>query len=476
MKIFFKNLYSKIVKITESSIYNNKVLLFLSIFIGVIVWAYITQTVAPDSTITLRDVPVDFDASIAGTQAEKDGYKIYESDISHVDLEVIASRTKLAFLNNNSFVVTLSVDKYAEQQPVSSIVQVAKADGIEADCTVRIISKSKATVSFFKELTKKIDISSINAPNITAAPGYTRNSITSDSISLTGPEPILNEIDSCVLDMPQKVAYHESETIPVEPSLDNLTFYDNENNVINSKLKSYFDQKTITFSKDISVTINILATIEDVAIKYELYDVPSYFNEDFIRNRLKLSPSTISVSSNSGDTTLSEMTTLDVLSDQNISLKDIGLDFTHEFNLNEALASRSSKLINNSQSVCKVTFDSSGLSSKKIPSVESSAIIVKNPYPNKFEASILTKFINDITLIGPADDIAKINPDDLTYEIDISKSTTSEMSMPATGNITYNVTILPSSEYKNVWVYGNYSVVVGITELPPDATSSTSNQ
>ncbi len=476
MKTFFKNIYSKIVKVTESSIYNNKVLLFLSIFIGVIVWAYITQTVAPDSTITIKDIPVNLEASIAGTAAEKDGYKIYESDITHVDIEVEARRTKLTLLNKNSFIATLSVDKYADEQPVSSVIQVAKAEGNNIDCTYRIVSKSKATVSFYKELTKKLEIFSVNAPNITAAPGYTRSNITCDSILLTGPEPLLNEIDSCVLNMTQKVAYHESTTIPIEPSLDNLTFYDVDNNVINSKLKSYFDEGIIIFSKNISVTINILATVENVAINYELYDVPLYFNEDFIRKRLILSPSEITVSSNSTDASLSEMTTLDVLSDENISLKDIGLNFSTEFHLNEALESRSSKLINNSQSICKVTFDSSGLSSKKIPTVQSSAIKIKNPYPNKFTASILTECINDITLIGPAEDIEKIKSDDLTFEIDISKSTTSDMSVPATGNITYTVTILPSSEYKNVWIYGNYSVVAEISEISGSTTQANINQ
>ena len=472
MKIFFKNLYSKIVKITESSIYNDKVLLILSVFIGVIVWAYITQAVAPDSTITIKGVPVNFEASIAGTPAEKDGYKIYESDINTVDLRVDANRTKLAFFNKNSFIATLSVDKYADEQPVSSVVQISKAEGNDIDCTVRIISKSKATVSFFKELTKKFGINSVVAPNITAAQGYTRNDITCDSLSLTGPEPVLNEIDSCVLSMPQKVAYHESTTIPIQPSLDNLTFYDAENNVLNSKLKPYFDKNIITFTKDLSVTINILATIDNVAVRYELNDVPSYFNEEFIRNRLKLSPSAITVSSNSNDTSLLEMTTLDVLSDENISLKDIGLDFTTEFNLNEALESRSSKLINNSSSVCKVTFDNTGLSTIKIPTIQSSSIIIKNPYPNKFNASVLTECINDIILIGPADDIAKIKPDDITCEIDISKSTTSDMSVPATGNITYNVNIFPKSQYKNVWVYGNYNVTVKI-EPSQDTTTAT---
>ena len=63
---------------------------------------------------------------------------------------------------------------------------------------------NKVKVYFYKEITKTLDVS-VKAPGITAAEGYKLKSLTCESVSVTGPEPYVNMISECVLNIPQNV-------------------------------------------------------------------------------------------------------------------------------------------------------------------------------------------------------------------------------------------------------------------------------
>ncbi len=468
-----KKIYKKIKAFIENSIYNNTMLLIISFLTGIAVWGYVTQKQYPDSTETIRGIEIDYEASIAGTPAEEDGYRIYESDISDVDIRVTANRTKLAFLNKDDFYAKVTVDNYSSEQPVVVSVQVFKADGNDVDCNWQIIGNTKATVYFYKEITKTIEIKdeNINAPNITAASGYKLKNITCDSLSITGPEPYINSIAGCTLNMLQSVSYDARKTISVEASLDNITFYDAEDNDINSILHPYFTDNSMRINKkDLTVTIYISKTHE-LLINYNITDAPSYFNQDFIRKRLSLDPESILISSD--DPSISDMVTLPVSTDQNISLNDIGLDFSTAFDINKALESYP-KISNDSNvSACIVSFDNSGLSSKTFQNLSNFSF--KNPYASKYKAELITQRLNDLTIIGPSADIAKITASDLILEIDISKSSTSTIGKPDVGRHNYEVSVRPPEQFKNVWVFGHYTAEVEISELNETASTTSSS-
>lgn len=457
-----KNIYMKLKNFTEKAIYNDRILFVLSVLLAVFVWGYITSREYPDSSDIIKGVPIDYEASIAGTPAGEENYKIYDADISDVDIRVTANRTKLGYLNKDSFYAKVTTDNYTGEQPVTVNIQLFRAENNDIDCEYHLNDTKKAKVYFYKEITKNFEISSINAPNITASDGYKLKSITCDSVSLTGPEPYINMIDSCTLNLPQKVSYDSRKSLAVNVSPDNLTFLDENGESLNSKLLPYFKKDQITINKkELTVMINI-SLIKDLSVTYNLVDVPSYFNQDFILNRISLSTPSIYVSSD--DPSIAEMDTLPVAADQNISLNDIGLDFSSSFDISKALESYP-KLVNDSNvSTCYVNFDNSGLSSKTFDSLTN--FYLKNPYSTKYAANYITQRITGVTVIGPSADIEKLTADDFTIEIDISKSTVSNTGKLNTGRNTYTVSILPPEKYKNVWVYGEYTAEIEIYEIP----------
>lgn len=467
-----KAFYRKLKNFINKSFERDSVLLVLSVLLAVFLWTYITNSVDPDAQEYISGVEIDYEASLAGTTAEAEGYRIYDAEFSTVDIRVGANRRYLGYLDKKMFVAKVKVDNYTGEQPVTAKIEVFKSEDNDYDCdySLKDIKNNKVKVYLYKEITKTLDVS-VKAPGITAADGYKLKSLTCDSVSVTGPEPYVNMISECVLEIPQNIACDSRKSISVTASLDNITFLNEEGEDINKIISPYLASDQFKINKtDLTVMINI-SRVWNVDIEYSLTNVPDYFNEQFIRDRIRLSTSSISVSSD--DTSVEDIDSLWVASDQNIALNSIDMDFSATFNLNEALESYP-KLTNDTNIFSSyVTFDSTGLDEKTFDSVTYDRFTVKNPYKTKYSAELVTQALSNVRLIGPASDIASITADDLTVEIDLSKSSVSENGTINTGITTYKATVVLPEKYKNVWVYGDYSVVVNIYELSgePEVTS-----
>lgn len=461
-----KQLYQKFRQFTEKAIYNDKILLVISILLAVFVWGYITNLKFPDASAILKNVKIDYEASLNGTPAGEEGYKIYDPDISAIDIRVAANRTKLGYLNKDSFYATVSTNNYSDEQPVTVNLQLFKSESNDINCDYQLTDITKTKVYFYKEISKTIEITSINAPNITAAEGYKLKGITCDSVSVTGPEPFVNMISSCTLSLPQKVSYDSRKSLSVKASLDNLTFFNEEGENINNLLKPYYKKDQFIINKaELSVMINI-SMLKNLDITYSLTDVPDYFDPDFILERLSLSTPSISVSSD--DPAVENMDTLPVATEQNISLSKIKKNFTATFDLNKALESYP-KLSNDSKiSTCYVSFDNTGISEKTFEGISSDHFIIKNPYESTYQVDMITQRLLNVTIVGPSEDIEKLTADDLTVEIDILKSSVSDTGKLNTGISTIKARVLPPKNYKNVWVYDEYPVDVEISEIPEE--------
>lgn len=466
-----KKLYYKFRQFTEKAIYNDKILLVISMVLAIFVWGYITNLKYPDADEILKNVAIDYEASLAGTPAGEEGYRIYDPDISSVDIRIAANRTVLGYLNKNSFYAKVSTNNYTDEQPVTVNLQLFKADGNDIDCDYQLLDVKKAKVYFYKEITKNVDVS-INAPNITAADGYRIKNITCSSVSVTGPEPYVNMISGCSLYLPQNVSYDFRKSLSVQANLQNLTFFNEEGENINELLAPYYKKDQFRINKtDLSVMINV-SMVKNLDITYSLTDVPDYFDQDFILKRLSLSVPSIAVSSD--DPALENMDTLPVATEQNISLSKIGIDFSTTFDLNKALESYP-KLSNDTKiSACYVNFDNTGISEKTFEGISSDHFIIKNPYESSYKVELITQRLPNVTIVGPAEDLAKLTADDLTVEIDILKSEISDNGNINPGITTIKARVLPPKGCRNVWVFGEYPVDIEISELPdePEFTSA----
>ncbi len=452
---------SLINRLINKIIYNDKILLILSVILGVFAWAYVTHKEYPDSEEIIKGVNIDFNASISGTEAEREGYKIYDCEISKVDINVKANRTKLAFLNKDDFYATVSVDNYIGEQPVPATIQIYKSNQNDVNCTYELCGVSKTSVYMHKEITKNIEIEVV-APNISAPSGYKIKSIICDSVSVTGPDPLINSIDKCVLNLDMNTSYDERKSMSVDATLEKLTFYDADGNILNTKMQTYLLDDNFKINKDEVAVIISVSKIKDLDITYSIVDLPSHVDEDFIRERIILEPTSISVSSD--DPSLDEIDTLPVISAENISLNDIDIDFNTAFNIEEALKSYT-KLTNDSKNIeCFATFNSDGLTTKTFDVL--SNFNFKNPYSSKYKVEAVTQCLTNVKVIGPKNTIEKLKADDLILEVDIAKSDISTSGQPKTGQNTYSVSIIPKDQkkFRNIWVVGKYEAEVQVIQ------------
>ncbi|MBP1568661.1 MAG: hypothetical protein J6U36_08490, partial [Oscillospiraceae bacterium] len=123
-----KNILNKVKLFVERSLERDSVLLVISVLLAVFIWGYITTQKWPDDHIYINDVPVDFEASIAGTPAEAEGYKIYDADVQNADIRVDANRKYIGFLTKEKFYIKVSADNYSGEQPVTAKLTVQKTD------------------------------------------------------------------------------------------------------------------------------------------------------------------------------------------------------------------------------------------------------------------------------------------------------------------------------------------------------------
>ena len=472
-----KNIVKKAKLFLQKSFERDSVLFVLSVLTAMFVWGYITNLKDPDTHEYIRDVVIDYEASIAGTPAEADGYKIYDPDRHTADIRVAANRKYIGKLNKDLFYIKVTFDKYTGEQPVTGKLSVVKTDDNDVDCDFELMDpkNNKVKLYFYKEITKTIDVT-VKAPGITAAEGYKLKSLTCDSISVTGPEPYVNMISSCDLNIMQNVAYDTRKSIQVTAALDNITFLNESGEDINKLIRPYLSKDQFRINKsELTVMVNI-SSVKELDVTYDINTPADYFDKQFIKDRLTLSNPTITVSSD--DPSIDEISSLPVASDENISLSSIGKNFKTTFDLAKALESYP-KLKNDSNIVSSyVTFDSTGIGEKTFDSVDDSRFMTKNPYSSKYKAVPITQRLDNVTVIGPEADIEKITADDLFVEIDLSKSAVSGNGRLNTGISTYKANILLSSVYKHVWVYGEYSVDVEISEIesPVSVTTQAQNE
>ena len=460
-----KNILKKIKLFVERSLERDSVLFVLSVVLAFFIWAYIANSKFPDKTIYFNDVAIDYEASIAGTPAEAEGYKIYDPDMQTADIKVKANRRYIGYLNSKSFYVKANIDNYTGEQPVTAKLSVVRSDDNPWDCefALKDANNNKVKLYLYKEITKTIDVT-VNAPGITAAEGHKLKSLTCESVSITGPEPYVNMINSCELNITQNVAYDTRKSFQVTASLGNITFLNENGEDINKIIRPYMSKDQFRINKsELTVMVNI-SSIKNLDIQYShiITDVPDYFNKQFILDRLSLSTPSITVSSD--DPSIDDIDSLPVSSDESISLSSINKDFSAAFDLAKALESYP-KLNNDSNVVSTyLKFDSTVLAEKTFDSIDDSRFTIKNPYKSKYEVQHITQRLDNVTIIGPEEDIEKITADNLTVEIDLSKSTVSGNGKPKTGINTYKALVLLPSKYENVWAYGEYTVDVEIFE------------
>lgn len=460
-----------------SDLANKKyILVLLSIILSMILWAVITQKTDSHTTITVQNIPIDFEKSLEDTPAEMAHYKIYNPDTDKIDIKVTVKRTEARTIGSSKYYarVTIPPNLYLETPPVFVNLKVYSKETNEPVSNVEIPEK-KIQVYFYKEIVKEITPQANTNP--IATDNYKPNSVSAESIQLIGPDVILNKINSCTfkVDPENKVRFDESNDkmsfvkyFDISDKKNTLSFYDSDKKDITDEVNDYIQKNYISFSKNrIGITFTWQKKLQ-LDITYEITNQPSKdFDDSFIRSRLSVEPSSITVWSR--NEALNDMTTLPVAADENIPLNTINRDFSTSFSISKALENFPDLSYSGNEKNCVVKFDSTNIPIRTFDDVKN--FVPQNPYQRNFNVQVITECLNGVQIFGPTEEVNSIQSKDLTLMINISKNDISGNSEISDSTRTYPVTISVPSQYKHVWAVGDYQADVIIKELTDDNSS-----
>lgn len=425
-------------KADKKSIFENKrAVLIISLVLGFFCWIVVAGFINNSTNTNISNVTID--------------YQKRAEDYTRNDLLITTDTTKLQYATvriqgESSLIgsftntdVSVYLDFSAVNGPGTYRVplrteRVTSGSYDIIGATLAGSNQTYVELTFEQISTKTLPIT-VEADGVTAASGYFRDSSTTsmaDAI-VSGPASEVSRVSALVARINDDIERDETviyNTVPLEP-------VDADGNVIQSSLL------TIGPSESVEVTIPILE-MRTLGLTIDIIGMQQGFDTDWLMERLSLSTESITVVGATG--TLTNIQSPYPVTEFDIS--EFGMGWISEeidITLPEGVKSE------NSPKQLTVSFDSSGLVEKTF---EVTNFNVKNT-PKNATIEPVPEGIT-VTLIGPAEQIEALLPENLTIEIDafsISTSRGNQQTIP--GRV-----VIPSAN--RVFATGSYPIVCDI--------------
>lgn len=400
----------------------------LSVVCAFFVWFLVYTTIDTTTTTTIRDIPVEIDLS--GTIAESNGLDVVDSEQRYVDVKIEGKSYEIGQLTADNFRATLSVTDVTKAGVYTALpINVERVD-TNFSFIIRSITPSTMSVEFDSMETKTFDLS-VSIPNVEAASGYLIDSysVTPSTITITGPESIVDTIDHCVVENQDSKVLSESATLSGTVHL-----YDKSDHEIISDYLSY---------ENTDYTISVpLYQKQTLPLSYDFVNVPEGI--DTGKLDFTVDPASITVA-------------IPVGASSNVSKISLGeidfrkLDLNKTFTFDIPLLAGYLNL--DEVKSATVTFDSEGYEKTYL---SSSNIVLKN-IPSGYSAELLTTTVSDICMLGKSEVLDGLSSSDLVLTVDLSSVniTVGEQRVPV---------LVTTTDKQQAWAIGEKSVLIQVTK------------
>ena len=407
-------------KIKESLLKDNKTKIY-AILLAIIIWLFVTMSLYPDTTITVRNIPVDI--NVSDTYVNEMGLNVVSGEGKTVTAKIKGNRSVIGSLNSSDFNANVSLDGIQTAAEYDLSVTVTPKDS-SLRCEIVDIYPSTVKVKFDNVVSKTFDVECQTSAVI--PDGYVMGTLecSPKTIKVTGSEQQIEKIDSCVAFASVGTV---TETTSVKAS---VMLYDKEKNLL--------DNKNFAFSTtDFSITIPVYQK-KTVPFDIVYRNVPSGF--DTTKMKYTLSSNEIEIAATS-----ETAAKIDKLSLSYIDFRDIGLNSS--FVLDVTLPSGIQNL--SGTETVEVSFVTDGYVSKEF---SISNINLLNS-PSGYNVSLLTNVLRRVTIIGPQSVIDTLSANDIIAEIDLSSVAITE----GTQTVAVNVYVPNKGA---VWATGDYMATI----------------
>lgn len=420
--------------------------MIFSVVIAIILWFVISITIYPTTPITINRVPLQVD--LTGTAAEADGYSAITFDVEEVSVQIEGNRSQVGNLSAETLVAYAEIPNITTAGTKNLDIVIRSTDGTEF--TVKSITPSSVNVRFDKIRTVTLDVVP-DLTNVESAAGSVINEdsiiVTPATVDVTGPAQVVSQIKNA------SVLIESATQIGAATKLvsEKLEFCDANGNIIVVDDTSHLQYELMQFTVDIPVQYT-----KEMDITYLLRNVPSTFDEDFLRERLMLSANKITLAAPDQSLVNTSEFTLDT-----ISLSDITLDFSKNYTLEVPEGYENMSGI----SSVNLTLDSQGLVQKDFVVNEINIINGSSAYVYK---AVTEQLI--VTVVGRAESVEELDPRQISVTVDLlslQQSSEESMSFSCVPTVSFE-------KYDDIWASGDYKVIVTAEKAEEAAEESES--
>ena len=421
--------------IKEKRLRNNFLLALLSLFIACIVWLIISMTQYPDALKTIEHIPLSTD--ISGSVAGNNGLSVISSDVEEVTVELLAGKTQVGSLNNETLEAYIDADSVTNPGTRTLTIKIRGASNINYE--VKSVKPANATIVFDKMDTRTFDVSA-QIPNVSVVDGKAidQNDITCEpsEVRITGPSSQLDKISKCIAVSNKELSLDSTYNL----QSDELQLYTEDNALI--------DQSTMKLSDAVfNITIPV-RTQKEVGLYVSIVDAPDNFDTDIIK--FDMSSDSVVLACNNSKVEIPDM--LDI---GKVSLNELKPGFTKTFSISNRLEGSDYENVSELETVT-VKFDDSDFAQTSLVLDKSRISTSNEPDAANYKYEVLTQRM-EITLVGPEEVINEITPEDILADVNLINANLS------TDQFSWNASF--TCKYDSVWVVTNSKVSVQRTKI-----------
>ena len=383
---------------------NKKLMLIASFLLAFVFWIISSDNI----TVTIDDIPLKTNLSIS---AQNDKLTVYSITPETVSVNVSGKRLIVDSLDADDFIAT--VDLFDISKPGTDSYEVEIDTKSNMNFTIENTKPLRVTVMVDYEETKEVPVYSLITHD--AGSGYYVDSNMPKTIDVKGPKSVIDQVKSAYV----KDTISSSNGADVKKNL-SVHLCDKEDPSSADAKEVYSEFVKVSGLEDFeNITFRFLNTKEvPIALKYDQKNVK------LDESMYTITPSTIKVAGKANDISIDKIY-LDIG-----SLTDYMTDETklHSFNVSDVIDDDLICIDDTTTITFEMNTEMFTTTTIAVGNVESANV------PSGYEFSE-PDVVDSVVIIGLAEDVSKIKPENLTYIYDFGKSKVSE-----NGNISAAVT------------------------------------
>lgn len=415
-------------------LYNDKMLVLISLFLSLVVWISISMNVAQDTEVVIRNVAVKIDTN--NPVLTQLGLRPFNETETTVDVTIACKKYVVRNISSSDLSAVAETTNVSTAGKQSLKISVTKAETSKADFKIKNFNPTYVDAYFdtYSEHTADVEIDISGQKNI--AEGFILGvpALSKSVAKVSGPTTEVNKVKKIVAQA--LIPEGTNATITADPKFLAL---DEENNEVNN-VEISFDSPKVT------LTIPVLKAAT-LPLGVNFVNAPAGFNETMFD--MRISPKTLEIGA--AETLLATTTKL-IVGDIDFTSLTASVN-ERAFNLSDlsGITVRDSK-----QTTATVKIDLSSYKSKLF-TVEKNNIRLTN-VPEGYTAQIADNAIQNVGVLGPNASLKNVLPSDIYAVVDMTDSNVKS----ATTEYTVKLTL---ENHNDCWVIGTYKIPVTLTKV-----------